>query len=47
VRFSPAWWAAWAGVSAVGCTFAAALAGDVAWHFSTIASDATACRGRD
>jgi hypothetical protein len=37
VRFSPEWWAAWAGVSAVGLTIAAALAGVVAWHFSTIA----------
>jgi hypothetical protein len=38
MRFSPDWWAFWAGVWAVGLTAAAALAGIVAWYFSNVAS---------
>ena len=38
LRFSPEWWAFWAGVCAVGLTAAAALAGVVAWYFSNISS---------
>jgi hypothetical protein len=39
LRFSPEWWAFWAGVLAVGLTVAAAIAGLVAWYFSGIASE--------
>ncbi len=46
MRFTSEWWAFWSGVSAVGLTAAAAIAGLVAWYFSTAAATASGERAR-